>query len=781
MQSRRFSVVQSIALIPFLLPLLAQVSLGQSADAPPLPEAGKRPAAPETTDVEPTASRLDLGVQASVLTTSVAKLVERVKPSVVVVRFRGRNGKEAGLGSGFILSSDGMIATNRHVLGDGRAIEVQLEDGRVFPVTVVHASDRDLDLAVIKIDAKDLPALPLGDSSDLQQGQPVIAMGNPSGLANSVVAGLIAGRREIEGRSMIQLHIPIEPGNSGGPLLDLEGRVLGLLTLKSRVTAYLGYAMPVNDLQRLLDKPNPVPMSRWMTLGLINRTNWEILGAARWSQRAGRIQASGLGEWFGGRSLCLTRDLHDSFPLEVACEVKLGDESGAAGLAFHADGEDRHYGFYPTAGTLRLTRFDGPTVSTWKILEDIRTDAYRPGEWNRLRVRIDSNRVRCFVNGEQVIEHTRLSFDEGRIGLVKFRDTSAEFRRFQFGESIPVRFPTTQEIAQVTELIRDISIRRPPTEQLASDVIAVSPAASDALEEQARRLEQQADKLRQLATMVHVRDVQKKLTAELAQEDGGDLLKASLLIASLDNRDIDVETYLRMAEGLASAVRKQIPEEANDTQQLAALNRVLFNENGFHGSRTNYYHRSNSYMNEVIDDREGLPITLSVLYMEVGRRAGVDVRGVGLPGHFVVGLASELDKIEDIATLKLIDVFEGGTPIEVGKWIDQFERQTGARFDREMLLPQSNRAIAERMLRNLWNVALGQEDRESMLRYSDTILRLDDSNAEQRWYRALLELQTGRVAEAIADADWLLEHPSPEIDMTQLRQFRRHLDSLESD
>ena len=88
----------------------------------------------------------------------------------------------------------------------------------------------------------------------------------------------------------------------------------------------------------------------------------------------------------------------------MAVEIILDDESGAAGLAFESDGGNRHYGFYPSSGSLRLTRFDGPDVFTWNILRQLQSDAYHPGEWNRLRVRVEEKKITCFVNGEKVIE-----------------------------------------------------------------------------------------------------------------------------------------------------------------------------------------------------------------------------------------------------------------------------------------------------------------------------------------------------------------------------------------
>ncbi|MEE3219487.1 MAG: trypsin-like peptidase domain-containing protein, partial [Planctomycetota bacterium] len=183
---------------------------------------------------------------------SVEKLVKAARPSVVVVSFTGRDGKQQGVGTGFIISPDGMIATNYHVIGEARPIKVQLADGSEHKVTEVHASDRKLDLALIKIDAGDLPVLKLGDSSGLKQGQLVAALGNPVGLKHSVVSGVVSGVREIDGRKMIQLAIPLEGGNSGGPLLDMEGRVHGILTMKSLVTANLGFAVAINHLKPLI-------------------------------------------------------------------------------------------------------------------------------------------------------------------------------------------------------------------------------------------------------------------------------------------------------------------------------------------------------------------------------------------------------------------------------------------------------------------------------------------------------------------------------------------------
>src|SRR5262249_39206256 len=143
---------------------------------------------------------------------------------------------------------DGLVATNLHVVGEGRGVTVELTGGKRYKATAVHAFDRHLDLAVVRIDAKGLPVLPLGDAGRIKDGQAVVAVGNPRGLKHSVVSGVVSGRREIEGRAMLQLAIPVERGNSGGPVVDMQGRVLGVLTAKSLVTPNLGFAVPVDAL-----------------------------------------------------------------------------------------------------------------------------------------------------------------------------------------------------------------------------------------------------------------------------------------------------------------------------------------------------------------------------------------------------------------------------------------------------------------------------------------------------------------------------------------------------
>ncbi len=699
---------------------------------------------------------------------SVEEVAAAARKSVAIITYEGRDGQREGLGTGFVVGADGLVATNRHVLGEARPISVEL-DGKKYDVLAVHASDRNLDLAVLRVDGKGLTPLPLGDSDKLKDGQAVVALGNPRGLTHSVVAGVVSARREVEGRPMIQLAIPVEPGNSGGPVLDMEGRVQGILTIKSLVTPNLGFAATVNQLKPLLAKPNPVPMSAWLTIGQLDRDEWQTTGGAHWRQRAGRVHVEGAGRGFAGRSLCLSRRTPPDLPYEAAVTVKLDDEAGAAGLAFFADGGDRHYGFYPSNGRLRLTRFEGPDVFTWKVLRDEPSPHYRPGDWNTLRVRLEKGHLLCFVNDHLVYDLRDEGWSEGRAGLAKFRDTVAEFKGFRVGKELAPAAAPPAVARRVWKAVGAMPAGKPTPaalEKLAPDAAAAAPLLRD----KARQLELQAAALRQVAQAVH----QQGVIAELVRVTGGnddavDLVHAALLLEKLDNDEVDVDAYRAEVDGMARKVAATLPKDADETGKLAALEKFLFTERGFHGSRGDYYNRANSHLSEVIDDREGLPITLSVLYLELARRLGVKVEGVGLPGHFVARHVPARGEPE------LIDVYEGAKRMTKKEALALASAYTGEPADEQALAPVSKRVILVRMLHNLLNVARGERDPAGMLRYLDALVALEPDSAQDRGLRALVRAQSGDREAALEDVDWLLEKQPDKVDVERLREFRRTL------
>ncbi len=195
------------------------------------------------------------------LSREISGLAQLVGPSVArveVMRPRGTSssrGPVSGNGSGAVMASDGFIATNSHVAGGSIACQVSLPDGSTHLADVV-GDDPSTDLAILRVDATDLSPIPLGDSNSLEVGEWVMAIGNPLGLQNTYSTGIVSalGRslrsesgRRIEG--VIQTDAPLNPGSSGGPLVDARGNVIGINTAIAFPAQGICFAVPVNTLR----------------------------------------------------------------------------------------------------------------------------------------------------------------------------------------------------------------------------------------------------------------------------------------------------------------------------------------------------------------------------------------------------------------------------------------------------------------------------------------------------------------------------------------------------
>jgi S1-C subfamily serine protease len=187
---------------------------------------------------------------------SVINVVEQVGPAVVNIttgkRLPERGIDQIGAGSGVVIAPDGYILTNNHVVHQAGRLQVTLTEGSSLPADLV-GSDPPTDLAVIRAHGSHLPYAELGDSARLRVGQLIIAIGNPLGFQSSVSAGVVSalGRslRSMEGRlieNIIQHTAPLNPGNSGGPLTDSRGRVVGINTAIIAMAQGIGFAIPAN-------------------------------------------------------------------------------------------------------------------------------------------------------------------------------------------------------------------------------------------------------------------------------------------------------------------------------------------------------------------------------------------------------------------------------------------------------------------------------------------------------------------------------------------------------
>lgn len=187
---------------------------------------------------------------------SIADIAARSTNAIVSVRSKD------SLGTGFVIRSDGWIATNFHVITTTTPLWAVLSDGRRFPIIDVVNASRAHDLAIVRIEAKNLPTLPLGDSDRIRVGESVIVIGHPLGLEDTVSNGLVSAVRHVhEDLEVLQISAPIAPGSSGGPLFNERGEVIGVAAAILTGGQNLNFALPVNYVKTLSEHPRPVPMA----------------------------------------------------------------------------------------------------------------------------------------------------------------------------------------------------------------------------------------------------------------------------------------------------------------------------------------------------------------------------------------------------------------------------------------------------------------------------------------------------------------------------------------
>lgn len=185
---------------------------------------------------------------------SIPAIARDANGAVVSIVMSDQNGHPVAQGSGFLVSSAGRIVTNYHVVQHGSSAVVKLPGGAFFVVEGILAFDKDRDIAVIKAHGENFRTVPLGDSDRVQVGAEVVAIGNPLSLESTVSNGIVSGIRTLkeEGGRYLQITAPISPGSSGGPLFNVAGEVIGITTSYLRGGENLNFAIPINDVKRML-------------------------------------------------------------------------------------------------------------------------------------------------------------------------------------------------------------------------------------------------------------------------------------------------------------------------------------------------------------------------------------------------------------------------------------------------------------------------------------------------------------------------------------------------
>lgn len=248
-------------------------------------------------------------------------------------------------------------------------------------------------------------------------------------------------------------------------------------------------------------------------------------------------------------------------------------------------------------------------------------------------------------------------------------------------------------------------------------------------------------------------------------DDQLDLGRAALTIAQVDYPDLDIAAYLARIDELAANVTDRLISKADVFRSIAALNLVLFQRQGFRGNRDDYFDPKNSFLNEVIERKTGIPITLSVLYMEVARRTGLQLEGVGFPGHFLVKVAGEGDDV-------VIDPFNGGEVVGMDQLAKMLFALYGGKvpFQPDFLEPATKKQILKRMLNNLKVIYLKQNNWAKGLAVVDRLVILDPGSAEDLRDRGMIYAQMECFRQALEDLQSYLQLAPGARDAQEVRE-----------
>jgi len=253
------------------------------------------------------------------------------------------------------------------------------------------------------------------------------------------------------------------------------------------------------------------------------------------------------------------------------------------------------------------------------------------------------------------------------------------------------------------------------------------------------------------------------------------LAEAALLVAAGQGSQAQVEFSLARLESLAQRVRAYlrlsgiVEAMAEPFSTVEAINQVLFVEEGFTGNRDDYYDIENSYLDRVIERKTGVPITLSIIYLEVAQQVGLPMRGIGLPGHFVVGYWALDDRS---APVLIVDPFNEGQLLTVEDCAARVHAAYGmdVRFTEASLRPVTNRQILTRVLTNLKHIFNAREDHKAALRVIDMLLIVEPDAVWELKERALLYYRIGEFMLALGDLRRYIKH-APKGDETDRMKY----------
>ena len=265
--------------------------------------------------------------------------------------------------------------------------------------------------------------------------------------------------------------------------------------------------------------------------------------------------------------------------------------------------------------------------------------------------------------------------------------------------------------------------------------------------------------------------------AELMRRDDEELPldRAALLLAAVEYPDLDVDGAMILLDGLADVVLRRLGGSRQPDDVVRVMAGVLHAELGFHGNADAYYDPRNSYLNEVLNRRLGIPISLSALYLAIGQRLDLPLEGVGMPGHFLV-------RLRDQATPVVVDPFADGAVLTDADCAARLRGLYGpsARFTQAMLAPVSTRQIVFRMLNNLKGIYSSQEDWRRVVRTIDLMLLTQPGASSEYRDRGMANMRAGNLRRARADFEHYLLNAAEIHDAGTVREQLALVERLET-
>jgi regulator of sirC expression with transglutaminase-like and TPR domain len=250
-------------------------------------------------------------------------------------------------------------------------------------------------------------------------------------------------------------------------------------------------------------------------------------------------------------------------------------------------------------------------------------------------------------------------------------------------------------------------------------------------------------------------------------EEEINLAKAALLLAKeIEYPDLGVDEYLRKIDLIANGIKGRISGKTDPYLLIEEVNRCLFHEEGFRGNETDYYDPRNGFLNDVLDRKTGIPITLSVLYMEIAHSAGLHISGIGFPGHFVVMYSGVEGEI-------LIDPFNKGRTLSEKDCEEMLNRIYGSRIrlQSEFLQIVTKKQILMRMLHNLKGIYLNSKNFLKALSVVDMILIIDPYSIQELRDRGLLYYHLECFAQALSDLETYLRYAPKAEDAEVIKNY----------